>query len=400
TGFGAGQPWAYRSLLMVVQVALSIVLLVGSGLMARSFQRLRSAGLGFNPNGVVTFWVNLPEAGYRTDAAKRDFYRRALERITAAPGVESVCVSSFLAFGPYITTSFNLEGQPLVPPREDQQAAYKVIGFGYFKTLSIPLLAGREFSRDDRTGTRPVAIVSKAFADKYFPGQSPVGKRIHTDWEGEPAWREIVGVAANVMDCGSLFDSSPEFYGPIMQASPPGSLAFLVKSGRDPKSMERSLRSLILSVDKDQPISHVQTMDESHSEMLAEPRFETELASSFSILALVLAGVGLYGLVSYSVTERTQEVGIRMALGASRHHLLALLMGRGMVAVFAGIAVGLAASIALTRFISSLLNGVSPTDAVTFIAVPLLLAGVTMAASYLPARRAIKLDPVHVLRYE
>lgn len=393
------------SVLISTQVALSIVLLIGAGLMTRSFQRLTSVELGFNPASAATFWVSLKGEKYAGTAGREPFYRKALEQVAACPGVQTVGVSTFLALSAYAACDFRLEGwgdQEGIDEADRPGAAFKAISPGYLDAMGIPIFDGRPFtSADDTTGATPVALVSLSFARRYFAGTTPIGKRIQIQWGDNRPWREIVGVVGDVRDESLTREPEDEFYIPVMQDAPPAEFVFIAhiepsKLGGAPDAF----RAAMTAVDKDVPISDVQTLSDLLSDKVAEPRFQMGLMGAFSVLALMLTAVGLYGILNYLVAQRTHEIGIRVALGAPRRRILILVMRHGITMVIAGVAAGLCGAWCLTRFISTMLFQITPTDTVTFVAVSVLLLVVACVAVYLPARRAATLDPLLAVRYE
>ena len=389
-----------RNSLLVGQVALSSTLLVGAGLLISSFLRLTSVPLGFNPDHALTFWVGLSGAKYDDPEARLNFYEQTLDRIRALPGVESVGLTSFLALSGYATTSYTVGGRPTPPPGHAPQAGYKAISPDFFRAMQIPLIQGRFFSADDNSEAAPVVIVNQAFEDKVFRGESPLGKRLHLTWGHEPRWREIVGVVGDARDAALEAAPGPECYVPLPQAWITPSLAFVLRARLKPLSLASAVRHAVFTVDKDQPVSRIQTMEQVFSDRVAQPRFRADLMGLFSLLALILTAVGLYGVLSYSVALRTHEIGIRMALGARKNDVLTMVVGQGLKLALIGVAIGIAGALALTQFLSSLLYGVKPTDPLTFIAVSLILIAVALLACYIPARRAAKVDPMVALRYE
>ena len=389
-----------RSLLVVGQLALSLILLAGAGLLIGTFLRLTAVPLGFNPDHALAFWVGLTSKKYNDPTARLNFYEQTLEQIRALPGVESVGLTSFLALSGYATTSYTVVGRPTPPPGQAPQAGYKAISPDFFRVMQIPLIQGRYFSADDSSEAAPVVIVNQAFVDKVFPGESPLGKRLHLAWGHEPRWREIVGVAGDARDAALEAAPGPECYVPLPQAWISPSLAFVLRTRLKPLSLVAPVRRAVFTIDKDQPVTRIQTMEQAFSDRVAQPRFRADLMGIFSLLALILTAVGLYGVLSYSVAQRTHEIGIRMALGAERRDVLKMVLGQGLKLALIGLGIGIAGALALTRFLSTLLYGVKPTDPLTFVAVSLILITVALAACYIPARRAAKVDPMVALRYE
>ena len=389
-----------RNLLVISQVALSLVLLTGAGLLIKSFLRLTSVHLGINPDHVLTFWVYLTADKYSTPSARLNFYQQTLDRVRSLPGVESAGVTSFLPLSGYAATSFTITERPAPPKGQEPQAGYKAISPEYFHVMQIPLTQGRNFTDHDGPGAPPVMIVDRTFVERFFPHEDPLGKRLHLHWGHEPAWREIVGVVGDVRDIGLNAAPPPEFYVPLSQAWVTPSLSFVVRTRSKPLSLASAVRHTVFEVDKDQPISELETMDQIFSNVVSQPRFHAMILGIFSIFALSLTAIGLYGVLSYAVTQRTHEIGIRMALGARRKEVLGLVIRQGMMLAGAGMALGLVGALLTTRFLSAMLYAVQATDAATFGAVALLLAAVALGAAYIPARRATKVDPMVALRYE
>jgi predicted permease len=392
----------YANLLVIAQIAMSIVLLIGATLMTGSFLRLTSVDIGFNPSHLMTFRVSLPAQLYKSSTARVEFYQQSLERVRSLPGVEYASVSSFLALSGYAKTSFSIAGDSDSGAEAGNRGViYKAITSDYFHCMGIPILNGRDFDQHDRPGGPPVVTVNEAFVRQYLGGGDALGKRINVNWGAAPPWSEIVGVVGDTRDLGLAVEPSPQVCAPLLQ-SPSAWIAFLVRTSPEMRqnNLAPSLRSAITSVDKDEPISEVTTMDQTLSDTVAHPRFQMALITAFSVLALMLTAVGLYGVLTYSVTERTHEIGVRMALGAQRRGVVMLVMRRGIVLALVGVAIGIGAAHWLTRLIAAMLYSVKPTDAPTLVGVSLLLIMVALVASYLPARRATKLDPLTALRYE
>jgi putative ABC transport system permease protein len=388
-----------RGLLVVAEVALSLVLLVGAGLMVNSFLRLQQVDPGFETENILTMQVSLPFTRYAERQQQAAFYDRALGRISELPGVEAASASTTLPLaGSINSTAVFIEGRGEEKTANEEVA---VIAPGYFRATGIPLLTGRDFSEADTASSPPVIIVSRSMADRYWPGEDPLGKRIRLSGDQEP-WRAIVGVAGDVKQEGMEAERAREFYLPYHQ-DPwflSSTMAFVVRSARETADLARAVRGEIQSVDKDLPVYGASSMKEIYSLSVAGRRFNTLLLSIFAAAALALASVGIYGVVSYSVAQRTHEIGIRMALGARATDVTRMVLAQGMTLAASGVVTGLAAALALTRLMESLLFGVSATDPSTFAAISLLLTLVAFAACYIPARRATKIDPTVALRYE
>ncbi|MBA2732355.1 MAG: ABC transporter permease [Acidobacteria bacterium] len=393
-----------RSLLVVSEIALSLVLLVGAGLLIKSFVRLLDTSPGYEAGSVLSVTLPVSRSKYPTPEQQTTYVQELMTRTRALPGVEAVAITNLLPLGLRDRlNTFNIEGRPPAAPGARTAARNSVVTPDYFRTMSIPVQRGRSFTERDRDDTPPVIIVNEALAKRYFPGEEAVGKRIILDDDvtNEPLpSREIVGVVGNVRHNGLDEEVQPEYYNPFFQM-PDRQMDLVVRSANaNPAALASTVRATIKGVDKDQLIWEVKTMDERISQSVAPRRFQMTLLGVFAALALVLASIGIYGVMSYAVTQRTHEIGLRMALGAQTKDVLRLVVGRGMMLAGLGIAAGLAASFALTRVMASLLYGVSATDPVTFTGIALLLAVVAFLASYIPARRATKVDPMIALRYE
>ncbi|HEV2915194.1 MAG TPA: ABC transporter permease [Pyrinomonadaceae bacterium] len=390
-----------RSLLVVSEVALSLVLLVGAGLLIRSFLQLQTVNPGFDPHNVLTASIALPSAKYAEERQQAEFFNQLLERAAAQPGVQTVGITSLLPLSGQIAQNvFNIEGRPPLPPGERLTAHARVISPEYLRALGIPLLKGRNFSSQDTSNAPKVLIINETLARRYFPGEDPIGKRV-TPTIAENFTAEIIGIVGDVRHMTLDTEVTPEFYVSHLQLPQPYmTIVARAAESSNAASLTAGLRSAVQQVDADQPLSDVRTMEQVLADSTARRRFNTLLLGLFASLALVLAAVGIFGVMSYSVTQRTHEIGIRMALGARESDVLRMIVGQGMILAVIGLAVGLAAAFGLTRLMSSLLYGVSATDPLTFAGVSLLLAAVALVASYIPARRATKVDPMVALRYE
>ncbi len=385
---------ALRSLLVVSQVALSVLLLIGAGLLLRNFAGLRDSNPGFRSHNLLTMNVSLPISRYPR-AAQPAFYRGLLRNLRALPGVQSVAGSTAL---PINATRFSPalpEGQPQVPLGERPVFNIQSVTAGYAEAMGIPVVRGREFTERDDASSPKVLLVNRTLARRYWPNQNAVGKHILAGLGAVPI--EIVGVLGDVRNMNLAVDVKPEIYFPYAQL--PGlSLNLLVRTSGEPHALVKPVEAAVFALDRNQPVTAVRTMDEILEAGAAQPRFTTSLLAGLSLTALVLAIVGIYGVIAYSVTERTQEMGIRIALGASRGDILGLVLRQGMTLAGAGIAIGVIASLALTRLLTSLLYGVSATDPLTFAAGAAVFVAVAFAASYVPAMRATRVDPIVTLR--
>ena len=389
-----------RSLLVVAEVALSLVLLAGAGLMLRSFVRLLEVKPGFDPERVLVAELILPRARYREDAQAVEFYSRLREGVGGLPGVRSAALTSFIPLaGSNATTGFTVEGQPRPPHGQEPEANYRAVTPGYFSTMRIPLVGGRAFDEGDAAGAERVCVVNEALARKYFPGEDPLGRYVRGEGgTPEAQLKRIVGVVGDVRH-NLDEDPKPEIYFPEAQDAS-RSMVLVARADADPLSLAPAVRAQVQALDRDLPVYNVRTMDQVRAESIFRQRFSVVLLGIFAALALALASVGLYGVISYTVTQRTHEIGVRMALGAQGGDVLRMVVRQGMAHVAVGVGAGLAGSLLLTRVMAGLLYGVSATDPATFAGVSLLLAAVALAACLVPARRAAKVDPIKALRYE
>ena len=385
------------NMLVTAEVALALVLLIGSGLMIKSFLRLQSVNPGFDQKNVLTMSIALPASKYADPVSRATFFQQAMERVENLPGVEAVgSISDLPMTGESKDTYFTIAGRALADPNQKPVANFRAIGHNYFRAMQIPLLKGRYFSDQDALGEAPVVIINEALAKSYFPGEDPLGKQMIID-VGEPLPAQIVGVVGNVRHF--LLEVAPlhEMYLPF-NIFPETNL--VVRTKVDPLSLTGAVRNEIRTLDKDQPVSQVRTMDQLVANSVAESRFRTVLLSVFAGLALVLAIVGIYGVISYSVSQRTQEIGVRMALGAQRGDIIKLVMKHGLILTLLGVSGGVLVSFGLTQYISSLLFEVRAVDWITYLSATLLLAMVALFASFVPAQRAAGLHPTIALRNE
>ncbi|HEV7890219.1 MAG TPA: ABC transporter permease [Pyrinomonadaceae bacterium] len=392
-----------RSLLVVAEVAVSLVLLVGAGLLINSFLRLRSVAPGFKPDNLLTMGVVLPQPKYPDHTRRTAFYDEMIRRVEAVPGVKSAAIANWI---PLIkqgdSTSITIEGRPPAEPGKENMMVTRVVNPHYFQTLGVQLSRGRAFDESqDRADSPGAVIVSETAARRYWPGEEALGKRISVGKPESPDdWLTVVGVAADVKQFQLDAEPRPQMYLSYTQAGFFAPRYLIVSTSVEPLSMASAVRGTVWSIDRDQPVSHVRTMEDVLSESIARQRFSMLLLGIFAGVALLLAAVGLYGVMSYTVAQRTREIGLRMALGAQRGDVLRLVVGQGLKLVLVGVALGLVAAFMLTRVMSSLLFGVSPTDPTTLATISLVLVAVALLASYIPARRATKVDPLIALRYE
>ena len=390
-----------RSALVVLETTLALVLLVGSGLLLKSFLRLQTVDPGFQYKNIATADVSLPRSKYSTDAQEMQFFSQVLERIQSVQGVKEVAASSGNPMeGSNLSFSFATKDLEELSPSDQPSAGYYVVSPNYFHTLGIPLLLGRYFTREDSPGSPRVAIISQTIAQRFFHDKNPIGQTIKIGvGAAVPVAREIVGVVGDVKDDGLGEAATMAAYEPYSQMAW-SDMTLFVRLDSDPALMASMLRSEVSSVDKDQPIADISTGDHLMAQAVAQPQLRTTLLSLFAALALILASLGIYGVMSNTVAQRTHEIGVRMALGAGQSSVLRLVLNNGMRLTLLGIAFGSAGAFALTRLIKGFLFHVTPTDPATFVEVALFLFLVALLASYIPARRATRVDPVIALRYE
>ncbi|HVG32964.1 MAG TPA: ABC transporter permease [Pyrinomonadaceae bacterium] len=387
-----------RGSLVITEVALALVLLIGAGLLIRSFHRLQQVDPGFNPKNALTVAVSLPAKKYAEDDQQSAFFAQLIERASTMPGVLAVGATQSLPIHDDYVLGFNIQGRPPDAPGEEPNTNYYAVSPGYFKAMGISLLRGRLFTEQDKKDAPRVAIINETMAKKFFPGEDPIGKGINVT-NGPERFREIVGIVSDVKQYGLDKATPAQTYEPFLQ-EPFSGMTLIVRTEGDPTAMNASIRSQVLSIDKDQPVSRIRTLEQIVYESVAKQRFSMLLLGVFGVVALILAAVGLYGVMSYAVTQRTHEIGIRMALGAQQKDVIRLVVGQGMVLALIGVVIGLVAAFALTRVMATLLFNVSATDPLTFLAIPALLTMVALAASLVPARRAMRVDPMIALRYE
>ena len=389
-----------RNLLVVSEVALALVLLVGAGLMVRSFAKLGQVHSGINPENVLTMEVPLTRAKYPEPAQQSAFFHELMPRVAALPGVSSAAAVSDLPLRGGWGRSLTVEGHPVLSVGQAPMINHAVVTPNYFRTMGIPLLQGRDFNEADQATAMRVTIVDERLAREYWPGESPLGKRIRFGPpESNEPWHTIVGVAGSVRHARLDRETRETIYVPYQQI-PVNWMAVAVRTTVDPRSLAGAVKKEVLALDKDQPTANVLTMNEIVSRSIWQQRFYAMMFGLFAALALVLAAVGIYGVMSYAITQRTHEIGIRMALGADRIKVLRLTLAQGMKLALTGVVCGLGASYLLTRLMAGLLFGVSATDLGTFVSLAVLLVAVTLLACYIPARRATKVDPLVALRYE
>jgi len=392
----------FRHGLVVVELALALMLLIGTGLMVRAFWKLQEVDAGFDPHHVLTMSVALPGSVYGDNAKVLSFWTRLQDRISSLPGVKAGAIATGLpplrelnANDTQIENFVQVKGGPI-----QNVDFWQIVTKDYFQAAGVRLIEGRLFDERDGPGAPNVAIVNQTMARTFWNHQSPIGRRVRPGFT-DP-WCTVIGVVADAKNAGLDKPAGTELYLPFNQPQGLGNNQFsiVVRSAGDPTSLIGALRHEVRDLDPTLPVANVRTMDEVMSAAQSRPRFLTTLLTLFSSVALILAAVGIYGVIAYSVAQRTKEFGLRMALGAERGDLLKLVVGQGLILVAAGVLLGLGGALSLTRFLSSLLYGVRPTDPITFSLVPLILGAVALLASYLPARRATKVDPMVALRYE
>jgi len=400
SGAGLGRH-RLRSLLVVAEIALSLVLLVGAGLMMRSFISLQQVNAGINPQGVLTMYIALPGAKYRGPEKRIAFFSQLLERVRAIPGVKSAGTNTGMPLaGNNWGRSLTVEGFPVLSVGEAPAVNHCVISSDYFSAMGVAMLKGRDFDDRDTREAPKVTIIDERLAREYWPEDDPIGKRIRfgPPEDNEP-WHTIVGVVGDVRHERLDASTRKSVYLPFAQM-PIGGSGLAIRTAGRPRDLISAVRSQLRDLDPDLPLTQVMPMTEVVARSVWQPRLYTALFGVFAAVALILATIGIYGVMSYAVTQRTREIGLRMALGAQRQDVLKLVVGQGVLLASIGVGIGLVAALALTRLMSSLLFGVTTTDPITFAAVSVLLAGVALGACFVPALRAAKVDPMVALRYE
>jgi len=388
----------FRAVLVVAEMGMALVLMTGAGLLIESFARLMNVNPGFSPQGLMTFPLALPAARYPLAEQQEAFYRLLLERIRTIPGVQAAGATTYLPLsGSSRFSFFCLEGRQCLGIGKDPIIAARQVSTGYFDTVRTPLLQGRVFTEKDIAGGLPVAIVNEATAKRYWPGQEAIGKYVAND--RDKVQREIVGVVSDVKFGGLNLPDTEEIYQPMSQV-PWQVMTVMVRSNANPQPLVAAVRAKIAEADPNLPVSGIESMQDVVSESIAQPKLIVQFVGVFAGFALLLAAIGIYGVMAYSVNARKQEMGVRMALGATPGDILRHVVGQGMRMTLIGVGLGVATSLALTRLLASLLFGVRATDPLVFGAAAVALIGTALAACYLPARRATRVDPIVVLRYE
>jgi putative ABC transport system permease protein len=389
-----------RSVLVVSEIALALVLLIGAGLLIKSFWRLQSVDPGFNSGNLLTMRVELPEARYREIPKQTVFRQRVLEAVNSLAGVQAAMISELPMSGDLLTHNFVIDGRDPLAPGDEPELVTRSVSRDYFETMGIPLLAGRSFSVQDNADAPMVAVINQSMVREYFSNQDPIGARFRWARGNQATWITIVGVVGDVKHFGFERAEQPAAYTAYEQLDQPWKrwMTLVIRSNTDQAALLAQVKRQLWTVDGQVPVTRVRSMTEVMSASLAEQRFNMALLGIFAAVALTLAAIGIYGVMSYSVTQRTHEIGVRIALGADRSDVVTLVLRQGLVLTAIGVVTGLATALALTRVMSSLLFGVSATDPVTFAIISVLLGGVALVACFVPARRATKVDPMIALR--
>ena len=396
-----GKRRRFRDALVVAEVALALILLVSAGLLLQTLRNLHAIDAGFNPENILTMSTRLPSPKYADPSKRLAYFDAVVQKVRGLPGVANAGFTSNLPFTSQgYTSGFSLEGRPFAPGTS-QNALYREVTNDYLQTLRVRLLEGRLFGNDDRANSLPVVIINETFKKQFWPNESPLGKRVQTSGDNTP-WQTIVGVVADVRERGLELDMKPAVYLPVVQLpfgwNNPHQLA--IRTAMDPHAIAKAAREAIWAVDRDQPIADVRTMDDIVDLEVANHKQQTALLATFAALALVLASLGIYGVLSYAVTQRTREIGVRVALGASIGDVTRMVVGHGIALTVLGIAIGTGAALAVTRSMTKLLVGVKAADPAIYVTVAALLSMVALVACYVPAARAARVDPTIALREE
>lgn len=396
SGDGKGRV-RFQGALVISEIALALLLSVGAGLLIRSFVRLMHVELGFNPRHVLTAQISLPRPTFSNRKGQALFYGRVLRNLRTLPGVTDAAATTVLPLSGYFGVGFAIPGQSA-----EYTTGYDAVSRSYFRTMQIPVVEGRTFGRQDDASSASVAIINQAFARRYFPNENPLGHHLMLNGVEGSHQREIVGVVGDAKETELAAATLPEVYVPYTQSPIPfwGGISLVLRTPLRPEALAAAVGKQIHALNSEIPVQHLQPMDAWVAASASESRFSALLVAIFGCLASTLAAIGIYGVTSYKVAQRTHEIGIRMALGARKGDVLRMVGGQGFRLTLVGVAIGIAGAVGLTRFLSSLLYGVRPTDPLTFAAVSSILIGVALVASYIPARRATKVDPMVALRYE
>jgi putative ABC transport system permease protein len=395
----AGGSARLRSALVVTQMAVTMILLIGAGLLAKSLWTLLHVPPGFRTDHLVSARVTLPRSRYADTARVSAFHRELIQRLQESPGIEAAGLAAYLPLsGQDNGWAFFIEGRPPLPVGVYNVAKYRPVSEGFFETIGMPMITGRAFTTLDRADSLRVVVVNQSMARQYWGSENPVGQRLRF---GAPDWRTIVGVVGDVRHEALDDDAKPEMYVPFAQTPQPETVStVVVRTSIDAGAMAKPLRDAVSSTDRTVPLDQVRTVEQIVSLSVSQPRFRTALLVVFSTLALLMASIGVYGTTSYSARQRTREFGLYVAIGATRRDVLRLVLGRTAIVIASGLALGLLASVGLTRVLTKFLYGVTPLDVATFVTAPLFLFAVALIASYVPARRATRVDPIVALRYE
>jgi len=388
-----------RSVLVIAEIGLALVLLAGAGLLVRSFVQLQQVDPGFNPKNLLTAFVMLPPSKYPEPQRQAGFFHEVMDRTASLPGVECAGAADSAPMLTNDTGPVSIEGRPVKPDEVEIQAERPKITPDYFCAMGIRLLRGRTFTWADNEGSLPVAMINESAARQYWPNEDAIGKRLKLEDGSAPVWRQVVGVVGDVRQDSLAEAGRPEVYAPLPQVPVPY-MVLTVRTLAEPASLTAAVRHAVIAVDKDQPLFQIKTMEQVMGDSVAGRRFQMSLLTIFAVIALGLAAIGIYGLMSYTVSQRTHEIGIRMALGAKRGDVLHLVVRHGMMLAIVGVVLGTGGAFLLTRLLSGMLYGVGVNDPTTLLSVATLLTGVAALASYIPARRATRVDPMVALRYE